>query len=289
MSQVTLGPPRVLDGPAPVPPRYSLLTVATIIEDLIVRPDGQTVPDEHWMAGAQIYPYPSREDGAAHGPCATGTEREKLEGGVLALPEFGAFTVYVAETCTARGIGDNEAFMNRAVVALNGLEAALVEHEFQSGTALPENPHLGDADVDILTGSPLGPMEALAQLENAIATTGKMGVVHTDPGTATAWAAEHVVEREGANLRAVATGTPIVVGYGYVGTAPLGESAPADTEGWAYATGPIHIRRSNIEMLPGSLAQALDRQNNVVTYRAERHYLVDWDTELQAAVLVDRT
>jgi hypothetical protein len=26
-----------------------------------------------------------------------------------------------------------------------------------------------------------------------------------------------------------------------------------------------------------------------VTYRAERHYLVDWDTELLTSVLVDRT
>lgn len=279
MSQVTLGPPRVIDGPVPVPPRYSLLSVARIVDD----------PDLHWLAGVSVYPYPSFEDGGVHNPCAAGTEREKIEGGTVPLPEFGAFTVYVAETCTARGIGDNEAFMNRAVTALQGLEASLVEHEFATGEKMPENHYLADANVDVLTGSPLAPLEALAQLENAIAATGKMGVIGTDPGTAVAWASGCMIEREGATLRSIATGTPIVVGYGYLGTAPDGESEPADTEGWAWATGPIEIRRTGIEVVPGTLSEALDRQINVVTYRAERHYLVDWDTELQTAVLVDRT
>lgn len=280
MSQATLGPPRVLDGPVPIPPRYSLLVNAQIIDDL----------DYHWMAGGAVYPYPELEDSGAHNPCATGTEREKLEGGAVPLPEFGAFTAYVAETCTARGIGDDEAFKNRAVTALNGLEAAIVEHEFASGDAMPGNPYLANSALtnyqDLGT---LKTVEALARLENAIAETGKMGVIHTDPATATAWASACTVEREGAYLRAIATGTPIVVGYGYVGVRPDDEAAPPATSGWAWATGPVQIRRSGIELLPGTLAAALDRQNNVVTYRAERHYLVDWDTELQAAVLVDRT
>lgn len=279
MSQITLGPPRVIDGPAPVPPRYSLLTVARIVDEF----------DDHWLSGVAVYPYPSKEDGGAHNPCAAGTERDKIAGGVIPLSEFGAFTVYVAETCTARGIGDNEAFMGRAVTALQGLEASLVEHEFATGSAMPENHYLADANVDILPGGTLEPMEALAQLENAIARTGKMGVIGTDPGTAVAWASGCMIEREGATLRSIATGTPIVVGYGYVDVAPDGEAEPAATEGWAWATGPIEIRRTGIEVVPGTLAEALDRMNNVVTYRAERHYLVDWDTELQTAVLVDRT
>lgn len=280
MSQVTLGPPRVLDGPIPVPPRYSLLVNAQLIDDL----------DYHWMAGGAVYGWPQLEDGAAHNPCLGGTYEEKIEGGIHASPEFGAFTVYVAETCTARGIGDEEAFSARAVTALNGLEAALVEHEFWSGDAMPANPYLADATLpNYASLGSLKPLEALARLENAIGETGKMGLIHTDPGTATAWASGCMVERDGAYLRAIATGTPIVVGYGNVGAHPDGTAAPATTAGYAWATGPVQIRRSGIELLPGTLAAALDRQTNVVTYRAERHYLVDWDTELQAAVLVDRT
>lgn len=280
MSQVTLGPPRVLDGPVPVPPRYSLLVNAQVITDL----------DYHWMAGGQVYPYPSLDDGGAHNPCSAGTEREKLEGGINALPEFGAFTVYVAETCTARGIGDDEAFANRAVTALNALEAALVESEFASGDAMPANPYLADATLpNYQTLGTLKAMEALARLENEIGETGKMGMIHTDPATATAWAAGSMVEREGLYLRAIATGTPIVVGYGYIGARPDGEGAPAATSSWAWATGPVQLRRSEVALQPATLSQAMDVMNNTVTYRAERHYLVDWDTELQAAVLVDRT
>jgi hypothetical protein len=280
MSSATIGPPRVLDGPIPVPARYNLLTVATIYDDL----------DYHYLAGGQIYPYPKLDDGDTHNPCATGTNREKIDGGVTYLPEWGAYTAYVAETCTARGIGDDEAFRDRAVIGLTGLEAALVEREFATGVAMPANPYLADiSQPNYASLGTLKTVEALARLENAIAATGKMGVIHADPATATAWASACTVEREGAYLRAIATGTPIVVGYGYVGAKPDGQAAPPATAGWAWATGPIQIRRTGVEIVPGSLSAALDRQNNVVTYRAERHYLVDWDTELQAAVLVDRT
>ena len=55
------------------------------------------------------------------------------------------------------------------------------------------------------------------------------------------------------------------------------------------ATGPIDIRRGDVEVLPPVIRQTLDRRTNVITYRVERDYLVDWDTVLQAAVLVDRT
>ena len=280
MSSVTIGPPRVLDGPVPVPPRYSLLVNATILEDL----------DYHWMAGGQVYPYPSLSSGDTQAGCSSGTEREKVAGGVSPGEEFGSFTAYVAETCTARGIGNNEEFMNRAVIGLNGLEAALVEREFANGDAMPGNPYLANVALpNYATLGTLAPLEALARLENAIAATGKMGMIHTDPATATAWAGQYLIEKEGAYQRAVATGTPIVVGYGYVGAKPDGTPALNADQGYAWATGPVQLRRSNVEMIPGTLAEALDRQNNVVTYRAERHYLVDWDTELQTAVLVDRT
>lgn len=270
---------RVLVGPAPVPPRYSLLVNATIIDD----------PDLHYLSGGAVWPYPSLDDGATHNPNATGTFREKIEGGTITSPTFGAFSVYVAETCTARGIGDDAEFQDRAVVALAALEAALVEQEFSEGLAMPSNPYLGDVNgaAGIIAGT-FTPLEGMARLEKAIAETGKMGLIHADPGTTTAWASINVIERDGNQLRTVANGTPVVSGYGYLGMAPLGQSAPAADQGWTYATGPVQIRRTPIQLVPGSLKEALDRMSNTVTYRAERHYLVDWDTELQAAVLVDR-
>lgn len=276
--QVTYGPPRVLNGPVPVPPRYNLLTVASLIDDL----------DPHWQAGGQVYPYAALADGESHDGCAAGTLREKLTGGVRALPEFGAFTVYVVETCTARGMGNDEEFKQRALVALQALEPALVEREFAMGIAMPGNPHLADGDVDVI--GTFAPMEAAAQLELAIGRTGKMGIIHADPGATTAWASELVIEREGGGLRTVANATPVVSGYGYIDAIPAGQGTEVlDGTSWAWATGPVQYRRSEMMMVPETLSEALDRQQNTVTYYAERNYLVDWDTELQAAVLVDRT
>lgn len=277
MSSVTYGPPRTLLGPTPTPPLYNLLRVATVVAD----------PDLHYLAGGAVYPYPTLADGSQHDPCSTGTTREKLAGGTVPLPEFGAFTVYVAETCSAVGIGDDGAFRARATVALSALEAALVEQEFAFGNAMPGNPYLTDASAAIVDSSGLGPALALALLEDEIAETGKMGVIHTTPGVATALIGAQLAFRDGGLLK-TGLGTPIVAGYGYVGMVPLGQAALGAGEGWMIATGPIEIRRTEMEMLPGSLAEALDRLQNDVTYRAERYYLVDWDTELQAAVLVDR-
>ena len=71
---------------------------------------------------------------------------------------------------------------------------------------------------------------------------------------------------------------------------PDGDPWPSEDQSYAIATGPVEIRREDsITMLPGSLAEALDRSQNLVTYRAERDYLVEWDRQLQAAILVDRS
>jgi hypothetical protein len=52
----------------------------------------------------------------------------------------------------------------------------------------------------------------------------------------------------------------------------------------------VQIRRSpNVTIMPDELSQALNRAENIVTYRAERDALIDWDTQLQVGVLVDRS
>jgi hypothetical protein len=88
----------------------------------------------------------------------------------------------------------------------------------------------------------------------------------------------------------------VVPDFGYApGADPVGHAAAGATEEWAYATGPIDIRRSEMFTLPERVDQALDRSvgatngsPNTITYRAERYYLPIWDTAVQAAVLIDR-
>ena len=288
----TYGPPTWVDGPLPVPRTSRLIDVANTIDDL----------DPHWRAGAQIYSYPP-DLPHTWNPCPPGTidPGEKVEGGVIPIPIFDAFQVYVSETCTARGlpvaagVKDQDAFVARATATFTATESHGVELALVNGVDL-DSPYLTDADVDILNGgAAASPTVALALLEEAIGATARGGVVHATPGTATAWESTgFTFDRVGgyglgSKVILRSTGTPIAVGTGYIGSQPEGGAAPTATKAWAYATGPLTVRRGTLDIVPGTLKEALDRSDNTITYRAERDYLIDWDTVLQAAVLVDWT
>lgn len=271
----TYGPPVVLDGPLPSPLPFGLLAAATLVPEA----------DERWGNGASIYGYPA-DLPSTFDPCSAGTFRIKDEAGAIPAPRFGAYGVYLTETCTARGIGDEAAFARRAELALSGVEQWAVEHEFALGLAVPSNPFLTDGDADSLAAGAVGPAESLALLEKAIGGSGKAGMIHAGRDTVSAWSSLGSLRVVGDKL-VTFLGTPVAAGGGYQGASEGG--APGADQGYAWATGPVQVRRSEIYLVPGSLSEALDREQNVVTYRAERNYLVDWDTQLQAAVLVDRS
>ena len=279
------GPLFAIDGPRPSAPRYTLVNAATIIP----------VTDEHIWNGVAVYPFPSDlPDG--WDPCppeSRGSEANaapKSSGSGTTEADFGALTVYLPITCSAFGIGDDAEFRNRAIIAMTAREAYEVEYEFWTGTTLPATPHLTDANGTVLnSGVATNLLNGLALLEEAIAATGIQGVIHATPGTVSAWSSTFQVFREG-NQLITALGTRVVPGYGYDGSQPENTSfsAPSGTEAWAYATGPIEMRRSDVFTVPGTLREALDRSTNTVTFRAERYYVTDWDTTLQAGVLIDR-
>lgn len=275
----TVGMPVVIDGPLPQPPPYSLLSVAQIIDD----------SDPHWMMGGQVYGYPP-DVPSTFDPCSTGTFREKEEGEAPPLPLFGPFTAYLPITCTSRGINP-ATFADRARLAFQAVESYAVELELSQGIANPLRPFLADGNADVLVGgAAVAPGVGLSYLENAIGETGKAGLIHATPAVGAAWtttAGGNGIETRGGRAVTTGNGTPVAVGGGYIGATPEGEAAAGAGQSWVYATGPVQVRRSDVIVVPGSLSEALDRGQNIVTYRAERHYLVDWDTQLQAAVLID--
>jgi hypothetical protein len=289
---VFAGPAFWVDGPKPVAPLYRLLDVANIIEET----------DPHWMNGATVWGYPS-DVPVAWDPCSTGTGRVKADGGTIPLPDFGAFVVYLAETCTARSVfgaqapGETndeylartqQAFVDRAVAVFAASESYAIEKEFSQGDALPGNPYLADANAQVLaSGAAVSPRIGLSYLLNAIAPTARQGIIHATPGTVSAWGQFRAYHEAG--VLYTTEGTPIAEGQGYIGAQPAGESAPTATHEWAFATGPVDVHRSQAVIYPATVAEALDRSNNTLSYRVERTYLVDWDTVLQAAVLIDWT
>lgn len=291
MSTMTLGPTVGLETHAPSPPRYRLLDVARVID----------VDDEHIFAGIEVWPWLDARSGGVHNPCSTGTNREKngMQDRPDELPEFAAFTVYETLECTARSIGvEYDYWASLVVEALRATESFQIEHEFAFGTKVPTNPHLAlinagsDPAVQVLnSGGSTNTRHALALLEQYAAITGAAHIVHIDPATAVDASAKLAIEREPDNtLHVMGTGSKIVVGTGYVGAEPDGETAASDTKSWAWATGPVEIRRGPIRVNPPTVGEAMNTvdNNNLITLRAERDVVVSWDTTLQLAVFVDR-
>jgi hypothetical protein len=291
----SFGPLWAIDGPPPQPPARSLLTAARIV------PDADAGGAERWGNGVEVYPYPPGPAGV-HDACATGSDRVKQDGGLIPLPQFGAMTVYLSETCSSLGIfGEGlsnaqaqDRFVARARTALAAVESQAVEREFFAGDVLGLNPFLADGNGTFPNANTATNVtEAFALLEAEIASVGGSGMIHCSPRIITYASLAGLIIwplNRGTQLYTL-NGTLVVPGQGYVDDSvnPAGHSGAGNGNEWIYATGLVDIRRSDYEVLPDSLFQALDRETNLLTYRVERTYLVDWDTVLQSAVLVDRS
>jgi hypothetical protein len=275
MSTVLSGPPALLSGPRPVPPRYGILSVVTAT-------DLEADEELRWGMGSSVWGYPADLPGH-HNHCTTGTFRAKDTGTPSSRPDFGAFTAYLPVVCTSKGFDQSE-MTDRAQAALDARIGFALEKQLVGDEAQLLGPSLGDGNADALGTH--DPDEALARLENAIAATGQQGVIHADPATASAWS-EKVRDDRG-RLVTIANGTPVIAGPGYAGAANDGDDPDAG-QGWAWATGPLIVRLGPRDIIPANMAQATDRETNTVTFRAERLAFVGWDTNLQAAVLVDRS
>lgn len=283
---VGYGPLLRRDGPAPAVRNNTLLQVAASMGLLI------TDDDDHWQNGIALQSYAS-DPASEFDPCGTGTDAIKVEGGEIKLPEFGAVQIYFPESCTARVVGPAEQwFLARATAGLGGTEEAAVENILATGGAVPENPHLTDKNLDKLNGGvATDPVEGLALLEEQIGGTKKGGILHAAPATVTYWARYRCIQEptKQGDLYTLA-GTPVVCGYGYIGAYPDGGTPVSVTEDWAFATGPIKVwREPAITIYPATYREALNRQTNKLTYRAERTYCITYDTVLQAGALIDRS
>jgi hypothetical protein len=242
--------------------------------------------DDRWLNGAWVYPYPTDEP-VNWDPCSLGTFRTKAEGAGVTSPTFATFVSYVPITCSSMSIGDPDEFRGRAEIALNAVESFAVERALSQGVDQSLNPFFSDGNVTILAGGvAVSAQTGLGYLENAIGETGRQGLIHLTPAV-TAALGFNFVRNEPEDSLEIATpsGTTVVSGGGYIGAHMVGHNAPTGTQSWAFATGPVQVRRSPFELL--EIGQVLDRAENIVTFRAERYELATWDTALQSAVLID--
>src|SRR3972149_8717358 len=190
---VTAGPEGLIDGPLPSPFPFNLLTVASLAG---VEAGDLGGVNERWGLGATVQPYPTVTGGGVE-PCDTGSLSAKDEGTAIENAVFGAFTAYVPVTCSAFGMGEWERFKDRANRVLDAVEAFHLEQQLATGVYKGDNPFLGDLNLDILNaGAAVGAEEGLALLVNAIAVTGRAGVIHATPPTVVAWS-DFLVQPQG--------------------------------------------------------------------------------------------
>jgi hypothetical protein len=238
-----------------------------------------------------VWPYPPGLP-STWAPCSEGTFRTKADAEGWDLPEFNAFTAYLPITCSTI-TAHSDGFEDRVRLAFAATESYAVARELANGLAEPLNPFLTDASLTILAGgNAVTPDVGLSYLEEAIGATGRKGVIMTTPavGAAMNGSGGYLIELRSGKLMTTANDTPVALDGGFIGASPSLHAPLTAGQGWAFATGPIQVRRNNdINLIPGEIAQATDRSINEVTYFAERDYLVTWDTALQAGVLIDWT
>lgn len=276
---VAVGPARNLDGPLPLERPHSLLkTLEAMGGGNVIRSGNE------WLNGVNVWGYP-KETPSLWEPCSDGTFREKESESTWDQPRFDSLVAYLPIQCSSI-TASPEVFSERAEQALDATLSFAVEEALAKGVAGSTNPFFGDANLDVVGGATNLPTASLAFLENAIGATGRGGMIHATPGTIAAWGFD-LLETNG--VIRTPNGTPVVSGAGYIDTDPAGEtgSTPASGLEWAFATGPIQVYISGGPDF--QVSEFVDRENNVITYRAEKFILPLWDTSLQAGVLVDWT
>ena len=288
MADVTVGPPWAADGPIPQAPPHSLLSIPGALLP--------TPADDHWQVGIELWPYPPDLPNTVD-PCASGTFRVKDDGAGWNLPVFGPFTAYLPITCSTIS-ASRPGFADRARLAFEAREQYAVSYELAHGHAQPLNPFLTDGNTHILAGGvAVSPDVGLSYLEDAIGATGQSGLIHATNGIAQAWNGQsgYGVEDVGGTLYTTANRTPVAVSGGYAGATPRFGTDPAEGQAWAFATSAVQIRRQDrIEIIAPSIKESTDRSTNIVTFRAERGYVVTYDAPasdtdfqpVQAAVLI---
>ncbi len=280
----------------PVPENTIAPTDAGLEEGLYRRPDGAIMQRTADGGESEVY-VPDQAGLERWEACAGSGAGEKSFGDTIPPPEFNGLTISEPITCTAQQVPDEAAFRARAVAVLTATEGFAVARELMAGGINGSSPHLADTHATMPNGSAATkPNHGLQVLEEAIGLTGRLGVIHCSPMLATALMGAGFALSDKTGVIRTINGNVVIPDGGYIGVSkPDSGATPGPGEEWAYATGPVDIRRSAVFTSPDTLAQALDRglgatndRINTITYRAERYYIADWDTALQAAVLIDR-
>jgi len=168
--------------------------------------------------------------------------------------------------------------------ALNAVTQKALEREFWEGkAALAEtsangNMYLSKASAaTIPVSGAKKPENALMILEQAISNspTGQNGVIHMTRDVASILGSRLVYkkgETENSGRAMTRLGTDVIIGSGYTGNGPIGDTnaAASATNKWMYATGPVEVHLGKIEVVNENLAHGADVTINNMRIKAFR-------------------
>lgn len=281
---MAIGPGDDVAAPLLAPPAQGLLVAADVIDH------GDGIEESRGINGIAWSPELCGDGEVWAASCGTvgnakGTGRNRPANGA-AEP----FAAIARDGCSTFGWRAAE-YEARARRKLAAIEGAMLEREFWSGTLIPGNRNLAEPAANIV-GYGLGVRLSLAVLQQAIADgRAGVGLIHARPLVVMAWWAAGLLRWDQGKLRTI-MGTPVVAGTGYPGTGPAGQ-VPANGTEWAYATDAVVVERWPARVFPDDeneadrLAQATDRANNLVEFRAERMMVPKWSACVHAAAEVN--
>lgn len=288
----TIGPATVVKAPQHGVPLISLLTSVDK-----VAPDPDVA--DYWLNGVRYLPEKCQGSGAIYAQCAPGGPSKTVN--VNGVPvESDPFIVFAGDTCSTFGFPEHD-YVGRATRTLAQWEAYEVEKEFWTGAQAKAGnvAHPGSYAADqwlasasatlIAGGGALPPVEAMSAIHTTLAdcTGGAPFVIHAPRALLAYWENAFLVHREGTRY-VDGLGNTVVFGAGYPGTSPAG-GTPAANSTWVYVTSPVRYWATDTDILPDNYSAAIDRTNNVVTFLAERYFLVDYDRCCHFAGLVSLT
>lgn len=274
---VVVKSPRCID-----PPKYGLLSV--------INPT--SVQDLHWMAsGIEFEDFlcsPGVTGFIDVCPPASGFTKPAERNAQFCSAD--PFVVVGSYQCPPVGRPSGEAFeiARQRLLSWEGHQAEQILWTGISANG-SVNPSFafGNPDCDILPEdvSPTGAVDlatAFSLLEGRLGDLVACGgVIHVPYEVVPYLVAQHLLLDNGTGEYFSPSGFRVVAGQGYPGSGPANVPAAAG-EIWLFATGPLVIARSNVIMVPNEVSEAVDRQINNVTVRAERFYAIGFSCSLLA-------
>lgn len=188
----------------------------------------------------------------------------------------------------------------QVVKALEAATQKAVEREFWEGAAAQAessangNMYLSKTGAaTIPVSGAKKPENALMILEQAIANspTGENAVIHMTRDVASILGSRLIYkkgENENSGSAMTRLGTHVVIGSGYTGNGPIGDTnaAASATNKWIYATGMVDVHLGKVEIVNENLAQGADVTINNMRIKAYRPAAAYADPSIHYAMRV---